>query len=101
MSASVLFQRVGNAAILTLNRAKALNSLDIEMCSLIKQHLNEAKSSAQHCKAIIMKGAGDKAFCAGGDVKAIWEDVMKGGPTLGKGIPGIVMQIECECVWRE
>jgi len=37
---------------------------------------------------MIVKGSGEKAFCAGGDVKAMWEDANTGGETLGTGAPG-------------
>ena len=87
MSSSVLFSRLGNACLLTLNRPKALNSLNLEMCQAIKAHLTEVKLRNSSC-AMVMKSSGDKAFCAGGDVKLIWEDCMKGGESIGKGVPG-------------
>ena len=87
MAASVLFSKLGNACLLTLNRPKALNSLNLEMCQAIKAHLTELKTQNK-ASAMIMKSSGDKAFCAGGDVKLIWEDCMKGGDLLGKGAPG-------------
>lgn len=87
MSKSVLLSKLGNSAILTLNRPKGLNSLNIEMCQLIKGYLVEMHKTSS-ASAMVMKGAGDKAFCAGGDVKSLYDDVVAGGDTLGKGIAG-------------
>jgi enoyl-CoA hydratase/carnithine racemase len=87
MSKSVILSKLGNSALLTLNRPKGLNSLNIEMCKLVKDYLKEIQESSSS-SAMVMKGAGDKAFCAGGDVKSLYDDVVAGGDTLGKGIVG-------------
>ncbi|XP_032512939.1 3-hydroxyisobutyryl-CoA hydrolase, mitochondrial [Danaus plexippus] len=63
----VLFETLNNAGIITLNRPKALNSLNTSMVSKLLPQLSEWENSKQ---LVIIKGAGDKAFCAGGDVKA-------------------------------
>ena len=52
-----------------LNRPKALNSLNLEMI----RDLNSSLSNINKSKAFWMEGAGGKAFCAGGDVKALFE----------------------------
>jgi len=57
------------------------------MCKLVKDYLRDIQGSSSS-SAMIMKGAGEKAFCAGGDVKSLYEDVVAGGPTLGKGVSG-------------
>ncbi|XP_046963262.1 3-hydroxyisobutyryl-CoA hydrolase, mitochondrial [Vanessa cardui] len=64
--ADVLFETINNAGIITLNRPKALNSLNTSMVSKILPQLREWENSKN---LVIIKGAGDKAFCAGGDVK--------------------------------
>ncbi|WP_262690576.1 enoyl-CoA hydratase/isomerase family protein [Kordiimonas aestuarii] len=63
----VLFETRGNIGLITLNRPKALNSLTHGMCVEVKRLLDEwaMKPSVQ---AVVVVGAGDKAFCAGGDV---------------------------------
>lgn len=64
---AVLFATKGASRTLTLNRPKKLNALDHNMCSLMLPRLQEyAKSDL--AGTIIVKGAGGKAFCAGGDV---------------------------------
>ncbi len=75
----------GSVANITLNRPKALNALDQEMCQGMLNLLKDWKSEKDGLRpiAFIMKGAGGKAFCAGGDVKSIWEEIAQGG-TDGK-----------------
>ena len=58
-----------NKGIITLNRPKALNSLNLSMINQIYPTLN--KWNDAKLDMVIIEGAGDKAFCAGGDVVAI------------------------------
>lgn len=67
----VLFEVQNNVGIITLNRPKALNSLNTSMVKKIKPKLKEYESQV---RMVIVQGAGDKAFCAGGDVKSITEN---------------------------
>lgn len=62
----VLFETLNNAGILILNRPKALNSLNTSMVTKMLPQLQEWERSKS---LVIVKGAGEKAFCAGGDVK--------------------------------
>lgn len=64
MSIDLTFQ--GHFAVLTLNRPEALNALNAFMIESLAERIEEiARSEAQ---ALIVVGAGDKAFCAGADV---------------------------------
>ncbi|CAK1542840.1 unnamed protein product [Leptosia nina] len=63
----VLFENLNNAGIITLNRPKALNSLNTSMVTKLLRQLQEWENKKS---LVIVKGAGDKAFCAGGDVKS-------------------------------
>ncbi len=66
----VLFEVRGVAGIITLNRPQALNALNRPMCVAIHAQLDVwARDSA--ISLIIIQGAGDRAFCAGGDVVAV------------------------------
>ena len=58
----------GNFAKLTLNRPKALNSLSTQMVIDIDSQIDYFNTH----KALWIEGAGGKAFCAGGDVKALF-----------------------------
>lgn len=63
----VLFEIQGRAGIITLNRPKALNALTRAMCVAIHDQL-KAWEADPAVKLVIIRGAGDRAFCAGGDV---------------------------------
>jgi len=64
----VLFEVKNDVGIVTLNRPKALNALNISMVTKILPKLKEYESQV---RMVIVQGAGGKAFCAGGDVKSI------------------------------
>lgn len=68
--AEVLFSRDGVAGIVTLNRPKALNALTLNMVRLIHPQL-QAWAADDGVKCVIVEGAGEKAFCAGGDIRAL------------------------------
>lgn len=57
---------------ITLNRPKSLNALSLSMIRDLEELLKiwEEDSSI---KAIVIQGAGERAFCAGGDVRAVYE----------------------------
>ncbi|XP_066582344.1 3-hydroxyisobutyryl-CoA hydrolase, mitochondrial isoform X2 [Prorops nasuta] len=64
---NVLLKTVGNSGLITLNRPKALNSLNTSMVRKVYTTLIEWENSKN---LIIIEGIG-KAFCAGGDVKSL------------------------------
>ncbi|XP_011829626.1 PREDICTED: 3-hydroxyisobutyryl-CoA hydrolase, mitochondrial isoform X1 [Cercocebus atys] len=68
----VLLEKKGCAGVITLNRPKLLNTLTFNM---IRQIYSQLKKWEQDPETflIIIKGAGGKAFCAGGDVRVISE----------------------------
>ena len=55
-----------------LNRPKALNALTLPMIRAMAPALR-AWAADPSVRAVVIKGAGDRAFCAGGDVRAIYE----------------------------
>lgn len=71
----ILFKRMpgiaGDIACILLNRPERLNSLDLAMCQALQQQL-AVWDADQSIKAIVIRGAGEKAFCAGGDVKNLY-----------------------------
>ncbi len=79
-SAEILFEKLpgngGDLGLATLNRPEALNALTHNMiCELEAQLLDWQADST--VKAVILQGAGDKAFCAGGDIRKIYEAGIK------------------------
>ncbi|KAL2730378.1 hypothetical protein V1477_016189 [Vespula maculifrons] len=78
----VLFQDVRDKGIITLNRPQALNALNLSMVQKIYPILKKWESTK---KLVIIEGIGNKAFCAGGDVKAIVTVLNKpNGSSLGE-----------------
>lgn len=64
--------RDGNLGLITLTRQQALNALNQPMINAIHQQLNEWES-ANHIKAVVIRAAEGRAFCAGGDVRSVYE----------------------------
>ncbi|MBF7072706.1 enoyl-CoA hydratase/isomerase family protein [Glaciecola sp. MH2013] len=62
--------------ILTLNKPKSLNALDLQMVESLLAKLKEWEADSS-VKAVILKGAGEKAFCAGGDVVSMYKSMVE------------------------
>ncbi|MFJ3635412.1 enoyl-CoA hydratase/isomerase family protein [Streptomyces sp. NPDC090112] len=74
----VLVHTEGRAAYLTLNRPKALNALSHPMVLRIEEALT-AWADDPAVEAVVLRGAGERGLCAGGDIRAIHEDARTGG----------------------
>src|SRR3546814_1820105 len=77
MNAPVLFQELDAAngmkvGIATLNSPQTLNGLSLEMCVLLAKQLHRW-ADAPDIAFVILKGAGEKAFCAGGDLHSLYK----------------------------
>ncbi len=68
----ILYEKEGKIATLTLNRPEALNALNTEVNLKLIEYLDTAERD-KNVRVIILKGAGDKAFIAGGDIKEMIE----------------------------
>lgn len=68
----VLFEVKNRAGVITLNRPKALNALTLGMVRQMQPQL-ERWADDDRVHQIIIKAAGDKAFCAGGDIRALYD----------------------------
>ena len=75
----VFFELRNGLATITMNRPKILNALSYDMLMAISPRLHEWADDPA-VKAVLIKGTGDKAFCAGGDIRSILEDKKVGGP---------------------
>ena len=73
----VLIEVDGAVATIILNRPKALNALTLGMIEIIAPWLDRWAAD-DAIRVVVIKGAGDRAFCAGGDVRAVWEGVRSG-----------------------
>jgi enoyl-CoA hydratase len=76
----IAFFRRGAVGEVELTRPKALNALTIQMIEAYDPQLR-AWAADDGVRAVLIRGAGDKAFCAGGDVRAVWDD----GKALQRG----------------
>ena len=65
-------------AFVTLNRPTALNALSFEMIAELRRVLEEAATRTD-VRAVLMRGAGGRAFCAGGDIRALYDSHHAGG----------------------
>ena len=64
---------------LTLNRPQGLNAIDLAMVRQLQQQL-DAWAADPMVYAVVIRGAGEKAFCAGGDIRSLY-DSFKNGQT--------------------
>jgi enoyl-CoA hydratase len=64
---TVDLERRAAVAILTLNRPEALNALSAEMLATLDVRLDEIAADPG-LRAVVLTGAGEKAFCAGADI---------------------------------
>lgn len=69
----IRFERKGMLGLVTLTRPKALNALTLGMIRAFDPQL-AAWADDPEVAAVIVTGAGGKAFCAGGDVAALYHD---------------------------
>ena len=65
--AEILFEVKDGLGVITLNRPKALNALTHGMI-LEMEKVIPGWEKDQAVKAVVLRGSGDRAFCAGGDV---------------------------------
>lgn len=75
----VLLQRVGRAGVITMNRPKVLNALNLNMIRQIYPQLKKWEADSD-TDLVIIKAVGGKAFCAGGDIRAVTEAGKVGDP---------------------
>jgi len=75
----VLFEHRGRAGLITLNRPKALNALTLDMVHAIRAKLDAWRDDAA-IELVVIRGAGERAFCAGGDIRALHDSGKAGTP---------------------
>lgn len=77
MNDRVLIERKSAVALLTLNRPHKLNALDYETIDRLMALLDDIEA-APSIRAVIITGAGDRAFCAGGDIHEFSASIRNG-----------------------
>lgn len=75
----VLIDVESGVAVMTLNRPAAMNALTLSMIETLRAKLC-AWAGDGTIAAVVVRGAGDRAFCAGGDIRALFDAHKDGGP---------------------
>ena len=88
---AVVTRRHGNVLLVTINRPRSRNCVNRAVAEAIGQALESAETDAS-VRVIVLTGAGDRAFCAGADLKALanGEDIHPAGPRAHWGFAGYV-----------
>ncbi|MBN9062086.1 MAG: 3-hydroxyisobutyryl-CoA hydrolase [Rhizobiales bacterium 65-9] len=73
----IICERIGAAGVVTLNRPRALNALNLAMVRAMTPALREWAGDPAVTR-VVVRGAGDRAFCAGGDIRALYDQGLAG-----------------------
>lgn len=85
---TILTHRQGGAQVIVLNRPEVRNAIDTRMVEEVSEALQAAREDKTVC-VVVLTGAGDKAFCAGMDLKEFSEGRRRFGPSeLGNLMKG-------------
>jgi enoyl-CoA hydratase len=76
----IIVRELGSLRRITLNRPHALNALTLDMAAAMTALLRQWADDAA-VGAVLIDGAGERAFCAGGDIRALY-DAAKSGDSL-------------------
>ncbi|MGI9277981.1 MAG: enoyl-CoA hydratase/isomerase family protein, partial [Endozoicomonas sp.] len=82
MTDKILFSELKTASrhrigVITLNSEKTLNALDQDMLDALYDRLQRWRSDPD-IACIMMQGEGEKAFCAGGDIRSLRQAILAG-----------------------
>lgn len=77
VEAQELACREGHIGILTLNAPTTLNALSEQMIRQILETLDRWAEDDRIC-VVVIQGAGEKAFCAGGDIRELYDAIVNG-----------------------
>jgi enoyl-CoA hydratase/carnithine racemase len=83
MSDEVSGEVLGSLGIITLNRPKALNALNMNMVARLLDIYQRWDPPTSPVACIVLQGAGGRALCAGGDVKSVVVSGIAGDPQPG------------------
>ncbi len=78
----LIARREGSVGVIRLNRPKAINALTLEMSLEVDAALDRFEADPA-VALILIEGAGERGFCAGGDIRGLYESSRVGGD-LGK-----------------
>ena len=81
MFTDVLFEVADGVGKAILNRPQQMNALTLDMIRALDDKLGEWAAD-KPIRAVMIYGAGDKAFCAGGDIRALYDAKKNGNGKL-------------------
>ncbi|WP_343562748.1 enoyl-CoA hydratase/isomerase family protein [Kiloniella sp. b19] len=73
----ILFSEENGVGVVVLNRPRALNALTHHMIAALYERLLEWHDN-EAIDVVLIKSSSERAFCAGGDVRAVWDDADRG-----------------------
>lgn len=79
----LIIRKTGCAGHITLNRPQALNALTYDMCLTIEATLDEWRIDPD-VALIVIDGAGERAFCSGGDIADMYQSGQTGDLAYGR-----------------
>lgn len=82
MSVEARYERVGAAAVLTIDRPERRNAVDAATARALRRGFDDFEAD-DGARVLVLTGAGEEAFCAGADLKAIDLDVDDPAGPLG------------------
>jgi enoyl-CoA hydratase/carnithine racemase len=91
MSIYSLSEKKGNVGVLTLNSEKTLNALSTPMIEELHAVLKQWKSD-ESIACVFIQGAGEKAFCAGGDVRNLYDAIIDQRKTDSKNVSKVCLE---------
>lgn len=90
---NLLFENVDGIGIVTINRPKALNALNVETINELNRMFENLEND-DSVKAVILTGSGEKSFVAGADITEMQKMSAAEGRAWGKKAQAVFSRIE-------
>jgi 2-ketocyclohexanecarboxyl-CoA hydrolase len=87
----ILYDKRDGVATITINRPRVLNAFRAETCEEMLEAMRDAEDDAE-IGVIVLAGAGDRAFCSGGDNSARASGAGSGSGYGGRGLVGLPIE---------
>ncbi|RCV63151.1 enoyl-CoA hydratase [Methanophagales archaeon] len=89
----IVYEKKQRVATVILNRPKSLNALNTDLLTELLDSLQDAETDSK-VQAIVITGAGDKAFCAGADIEELLEKSPLEASEWSQWVQGILTHLE-------
>lgn len=89
MPDSILLSNENGVATVALNRPEKRNALNVEMLDRLPGILRELGADAA-VRCVVITGAGDRAFCGGGDIQGLEQGANGDGEIQGNGVQHLI-----------